>query len=68
MTIIDAMIDGETHGNIRVVYGWRWLVASKDGDGVLLTVFEQRPRQKHPRCLVQTENEDESVRFLIGEK
>lgn len=66
MTIIEALLDREN--NVRVVCGDRWLAAHTDHEGRCFTVYEQRPRQKHERCLVATEVEDESVRYLIGEK
>lgn len=68
MTIIDALVGREDHGDVRVTNGDRWLVAHVDSEGHCFTVYEQRHRQKYPRCLVETENEDEAVRFLVGLK
>jgi len=71
MTIIDALIGEIREGvwaHVRVSCGERWLCAERDAAGVCFTVREQRRRQKYPRVLVQTENEDEACRYLIGEK
>lgn len=68
MTIIDAMADRDNYGDVRVVNGERWLVAHVDGEGLCFTVYSRTHRQKHSRCLVETENEDEAVRYLVGLK
>jgi hypothetical protein len=68
MTIIDAMTNRSDFGDVRVVCGTRWL-NTKDEDGATVySVRDQQYRQKHSRCLVETENEDEAVRYLVGLK
>lgn len=66
MTILDALLDPNI--GIRVECGYRWIEGHGDEEGQYFTVYEKRPRQKTPRCLVATENQDEACRFLIGEK
>lgn len=68
MTIIDALLGNGDWAHVRVSCGDRWLVAHRDGEGLCLTVYEQQHRQKYARCLTETSNEDEAVRYLIGEK
>lgn len=68
MTIVDALIDRENYGDVRVVCGERWLTAHQDAEGQCFEVREQKHRQKYARLLVATENEDEACRFLISEK
>ena len=65
MTIIDLL---ENESSARVSYGDRWLVVSRDSDGLCFIVYQQKHRQKHARVLVNTENQDEACRYLIQEK
>lgn len=67
MSILDALNEHD-NGHVRVVCGDRWLTAHVDSEGQCFTVYEQRPRMKNPKCLVETSNEDESCRWLLGEK
>lgn len=68
MTIIDALTNRSEYGDVRVLNGDRWLCASIEGDTVMFVVNERKYKQKHTRRVVETENEDEAVRFLVGEK
>ena len=68
MTIIDALINDMA--DVRLVCGDRWLVGGTDeaeGESFLI-VYEKTKRQRRPRCLTETSNEDEAVRWLLGEK
>lgn len=70
MTILDALVNDDAMPHVRVSCRHRWLVGATDkavGES-FFTVYEQKPRQKYARCLTETSNEDEAVRYLIGEK
>jgi len=68
MTIIDALLNDDL--GVLVKCGERWLVGCTDeaeGESYFI-VYEQKRRQRQPRALTDTANEDEAVRYLIGEK
>lgn len=64
MTIIDALTKEEP--GVRVVYGDRWLVGTRDDEGGYFTVYERQYGQKKTRKIVETAVEDEAVRYLLG--
>lgn len=70
MTIIDALISDDLGAEVRVCFKDRWMVGCLDTaeSEPYFVVYEQKPRQRHARCLTETSNEDEACRWLIGEK
>lgn len=60
MTIAEAM---QEQSSLILGYGERWLASNEAGGWV---VYERRHRQRHARVAIETSNEHEAVRYLLG--
>lgn len=66
MTINDILFSDKHANETVVVYRSRTLIGAKDFNGEWF--YRVQKRHGSPKPLVETENEDEAVRYLVGEK
>lgn len=69
MNINDILFSGSEY-DVRIVSGERWLYGDRDvvSGNLFYGVSERKRGQKTTRCLIETESEDEAVRYLVGLK